>query len=120
MHTTREWSSLSNARKAQLIGALAGAVVTVLLGVVLYSSVVYPRHDPYGFPFSRSDLLWFLLTLPMRLISKAVGFEWGLPIDDGEVAIRQIAASLLVNSALLALIATPFGRFLKPQSRPGS
>jgi hypothetical protein len=71
-----------------------------------------------GFPFSQSDLLWMLLTLPMRLICKAVGFEWNSPIaDPGDLALQQIAASLLVNSALLGLIATPFGRFLKVARR---
>jgi len=114
MNALLDWSRYSDVRKAQVTGALVGALGTLLSGAILLPSV---SRGPAAHPFvshsffSLGEVLWLWLTVPMRLVILLLGgmdFRWDLPVD-GIEALQQLSIAVLANSILLGLLATPIG-----------
>ncbi len=92
------WRGWSVVRKAQLIGALAGALITVGLPLILKA------YDGGQFAFL---LLWSCgLTLwPAAEICNLFGWTWQIQISQGPSWLQTILA-IVTNAFLLFLVGT--------------
>ena len=109
MMKTFGWRGCSGLRKAQVIGALIGVLATIVSGLIVYNSIVFPQHrDSNEFGFTLSETVWLLITLPARFLAGRFGMAFWRPNDSLEYTVI-ICASILLNGGLTALLASPFG-----------
>ena len=98
------WRGWSAVRKAQVIGAVTGAVITVGMPLILKA------YD--GGPFAFLLLyLWSAVLSPAAATCYLFGWKWNILISEGASSVQMILA-ISTNALLLSLIATPIGLLL--------
>ena len=105
------WRTRSSKIKAQIIGALAGAIFTI--GVVVFHKVSHPRY------FDPSVTLLGLTFLPTAVIYNLVGLPLNLFGDNGaggssnQWAIFPLCLAVIINSLLFCLLGRLVGVLIK-------
>ena len=99
----RGWSLV---RKAQVIGASVGALITIGLPLIL---AAYAAYDGDGGWFSML-LLWScaIVLWPASEISDLYGWTWEIPIGQAP-SLLQMSLAILTNTLLLFLTGTLSG-----------
>ncbi|SRR6266542_3762092 len=102
------WRSWSVVRKGQILGASAGAFLTV--GITLLELITGPHE-----PFAPVDFAFMLVVLPIIQIYKMFGLTFFLSTDHGTgsgLALIPWCIMLITNSFLLFLLGTMTGWFV--------
>src|SRR5437016_11721016 len=94
-------------RKAQIIGALSGALLT--LGILLGAGLPAGEGELSGYS---SYLLWGVTQLPAYHVYRMVGLKWYIG-NAQETSLGQLLLMLLLNSLLLALMGSIVGWLVK-------
>ena len=103
----RGWSIV---RKAQIIGALIGAIGTTTFNLI--GDIVHDPHD-----FSWAGIILIFIDLPTWLILKLFGQESLLSPDQGRGVILPYFLLGLVNALLLFFVGTFIGLLIQKLKR---
>ena len=105
----RRWSVM---RKAQIIGAVTGALVTVAIPVLHIIHTTTKPTDPAADYIDAAAILWRVASWPTWTICEPFGWRPYLYTDRG-LSLVVLGLVIVTNSFLLFLFGSLFGWFLK-------
>ena len=109
----QDWRKWPSKYKSEVIAVTIGGVLTLVVGVYLFSDIVNPPYrDPHEFPFSPKEIAWLILTFFPRLL-----FCWVDPsvVNEYLKASVELIVAAIINGGIVLIAAHFWTRIFCPK-----